>query len=63
LLCAYDLERPEADSISMLENLLNNVGDNKLNQLKAAAADPPIVTLADSFWLCSSIFTKQYIIF
>jgi hypothetical protein len=58
----HDLERPEADSIRMLEILLNNVGD-KLNQLKAAAADPPIVTLADSFWLCSSIFTKQYIIF
>ena len=57
----HDLEKPEADSIRMLENLLENSGDAqiKLNHLKAAAADLPNMALANSFWLCSSIFTKQ----
>ena len=54
-LLLQDLQKPDSLPIKELENLLRDSDEFK----KSAADNPQSFSLADSLWLCSSIFSKQ----
>ena len=52
-----DLQNPDCEPITQLDNMLNK--DGGMDEYMFSVSNPPSLSLADSLWLCSSIFSKQ----
>lgn len=54
-----DLQKPDCDPILQLDEMLNK--DGGIDEY-VYAVDQQSISLADALWLCSSIFSKQYVV-
>jgi ATP-dependent DNA helicase 2 subunit 1 len=52
-----DLQNPDCEPITQLDIMLNK--DGGMDEYMYAVSNPQSLSLADSLWLCSSIFSKQ----
>jgi ATP-dependent DNA helicase 2 subunit 1 len=52
-----DLQNPDCEPITQLDDMLNK--DGGMDEYMYAESNPQSISLADSLWLCSSIFSKQ----
>ncbi|XP_046438131.1 X-ray repair cross-complementing protein 6-like isoform X3 [Daphnia pulex] len=52
-----DLKNPDCEPITQLDDMLNK--DGGMDEYMYAESNPQSISLADSLWLCSSIFSKH----
>lgn len=57
-----DLQKPDGVNIKELEKMFEK-NDKTTAEFESLACNPQTFSLADSLWLCSSVFSKQYVIY
>ena len=53
-----DLQKPDCGPIVELETILNE----GVEEFENSVTDPPALALAEALWLCTSMFSKQYVV-